>query len=72
MAYTRIEESGTYIYSDSEYIHFLLDKVPEDYINIFLYKLVTNHKKEFNHRLELGEALIKQHKTLNKEYYNNG
>lgn len=68
MAYTRVEESGTYIYSDGEYLHFLLDKIPEDYINIFLYKLANNHTEELHNRIKLGKDLIDNYKTLNKEY----
>jgi hypothetical protein len=47
MSYARPMETGTYIYSDGEYMHFKLDTVSEDDINIFLYSLYSKRRKEF-------------------------
>lgn len=62
MSYARPIETGSYIYSDGNYLHINLIKVPEDDINIFLYKLYTTRRDEFNNRLEKGKSLIEQNK----------
>lgn len=62
MSYARPLETGTYIYSDGEYMHFNLEMVPETDIDIFLYKLYTTRRKEFKQRVKNGKALIKQNK----------
>ena len=67
MSYTRPLETGTYIYSDGEYMNFNLIQVPEDDIDIFLYKIYTTRRKEFNQRLKHGKDLIKQNKILPQE-----
>ena len=48
MSYARPLETGTYIYSDGKYMNFNLIQVPENDIDIFLYKIYTTRKKEFN------------------------
>lgn len=67
MSYAKPMETGTYIYSDGEYMHFKLDTVSEDDINIFLYSLYSKRRKEFKQRLKLGKALIKQNKKEMEE-----
>ena len=67
MSYTRPLETGTYIYSDGEYMNFNLTQVPEDDIDIFLYKIYTTRRKEFNQRLKHGKKLIEQNKILSQE-----
>lgn len=67
MSYARPLETGTYIYSDGEYMNFNLIQVPEDDIDIFLYKIYTTRRKEFNQRLKHGKDLIKQNKMLSQE-----
>ena len=48
-------------------MHFKLDTVSEDDINIFLYSLYSKRRKEFKQRLKLGKALIKQNKKEMEE-----
>lgn len=67
MSYARPLETGTYIYSDGEYMNFNLIQVPEDDIDIFLYKIYTTRRKEFNQRLKHGKDLIEQNKILPQE-----
>ena len=67
MSYARPLETGTYIYSDGEYMNFNLTQVPEDDIDIFLYKIYTTRRKEFNQRLKHGKDLIEQNKMLSQE-----
>lgn len=67
MSYTRPYESGCYIYSDEENLHFNLKEIPEDDINIFLYKLYKTRRKEFKQRLKKGKHLIIQNTKLMKE-----
>lgn len=66
MSYARPLETGTYIYSDGEYMHFNLQEVPETDIDIFLYKLYTTRRTEFRQRIKNGKALIAQNK-VNKD-----
>ena len=40
MSYARVLETGVYIWSDGENLHFDLDEIPEDKINIFLARLM--------------------------------
>lgn len=70
MSYARPLETGVYIYSDGENLHFNLDSIPEDNINIFLYKLYKKRPKEFKQRIKLGKALIKQYKKEMEEINN--
>ena len=67
MSYARSLETGTYIYSDGEYMNFNLTQVPEDDIDIFLYKIYAARRKEFNQRLKHGKKLIEQNKILSQE-----
>lgn len=67
MSYARPLETGTYIYSDGEYIHFNLDTVSENDIDIFLYQLYSKRRKEFRQRLKHGKTLIKENKIKNEE-----
>lgn len=62
MSYARVLEAGTYIWSDSEYLHFDDIEIPEDKINIFLAKLYDTRKDEFDTRLQQGRELIEHHK----------
>lgn len=61
MSYARVLDAGTYIWSDGENIHFDLDIIPEDKLNIFLAKL---SKEEFNDRIKKGKSLIEQFKVV--------
>lgn len=67
MSYAKPLETGTYIYSDGEYVNFNLTQVPEDDIDIFLYKIYTTRRKEFNQRLKHGKKLIEQNKILSQK-----
>ena len=62
MSYARVLETGTYIYSDGEYMHFDLDKISEDKINIFLAKLNDLMPDEMNERIIRGRELINKNK----------
>lgn len=62
MSYARVLETGTYIYSDGEYMHFDLDKIPEDKINIFLARLNDLMPDEMNERIIRGRDLINKNK----------
>lgn len=48
-------------------MNFNLTQVPEDDIDIFLYKIYTTRRKEFNQRLKHGKKLIEQNKILSQE-----
>ena len=61
MSYARVLDTGTYIWSDGENIHFDLDSIPEDKLNIFLAKL---SKEELNDRIKKGKSLIEQFKVV--------
>lgn len=46
-----------YIWSDGDRLHFDLERVPEEHINAFLYKiLLTNQREELAERLREGKA----------------
>lgn len=62
MSYARVLETGTYIYSDGEYMYFDLDKIPEDKINIFLARLNDLMPDEMNERIIRGRELINKNK----------
>ena len=62
MSYARPLETGSYIWSDGEYMTFNFVKVPEEDINIFLAKLFDSRNKEFYERVEKGRQLIEQNK----------
>lgn len=62
MSYARPLETGTYIWSDGENLHFDLDEVPNDKINIFLAKLYDLRPDEFNSRVKEGRNLIEKYK----------
>lgn len=65
MSYCRSREAGTYIWSDSEYMHFNDIEVSERDINIFLSKLYDYRKKELKERIELGRKIIKEFQKEN-------
>lgn len=48
-------------------MNFNLIQVPENDIDIFLYKIYTTRRKEFNQRLKHDKDLIKQNKMLSQE-----
>lgn len=58
MSYCRILESGHYIWPDGENIHFDEVEVPDETINIFLYKLFNNRKDEFLERIKDGNEKV--------------
>lgn len=62
MSYARVLETGTYIYSDGEYMYFDLDKIPEDKINIFLARLNDLMPDEMSERIIRGRELINKNK----------
>ena len=62
MSYCRYGEGGHYIWSDGEIIHFDDNDIPEDVIDIFLYRLYKLRKTEFKYRVNRGEKLIKEWK----------
>ena len=63
MSYTRVLDSGRYIYSDGTYLHFDNVEVPNDDIDIFLAKLYDLRKEEFHNRVQHGRDLIEQFKS---------
>ena len=63
MSYARVLEAGTYIWSDGENLHFDLDEIPEDKINIFLARLNDLRLDELNDRIIKGRKLIEQNKV---------
>ena len=67
MAYARPLETGTYIYSDGEYMHFLLEKISESDLNILLACLHDHHKAELEMRIEEGRRLIAQNRIEMEE-----
>lgn len=62
MSYARIEQTGTYIWSDGENVNFGIQSISNNDIDIFLYKLYKTRHKEFKQRVKNGKNLIKQHK----------
>lgn len=64
MSYARVLEAGTYIWSDGENLHFDLDEIPEDKINIFLARLNDLRLDELNDRIIKGRKLIEQNKVV--------
>lgn len=58
MSYARPLETGHYIWSDGEELDFDGTKVPEEAVNVFLYKLYKYRDEEFNERLKLGRQAI--------------
>ena len=68
MSYARVLETGTYIWSDGENLHFGLDKIPEDKINIFLARLNDLRPDELNDRIIKGRNLIEQNKVVEVNY----
>lgn len=65
MSYARNTETGTYIWSDGDYIHFNDIEVQERDINIFLAKIHDCRKKELKERIKLGRKEIKEFKKYN-------
>ena len=45
MAYTRCSESGHYIYGGADYVDFNGTMIPDDEIDVFLYKLFVLRSK---------------------------
>lgn len=64
MSYARVLETGVYIWSDGENLHFDLDEIPEDKINIFLARLNDLKPDELNDRIIKGRKLIEQNKIV--------
>lgn len=62
MSYARILETGAYIWSDGEYMHFNNDTVSENTLNIFLAKLNDTRPEELQERIILGRKLIETNK----------
>ena len=62
MSYARVLETGVYIWSDGEYMHFDLNKIPEDALNIFLARINDNRPDELRERIIKGRKLIELNK----------
>ena len=62
MSYARVLETGVYIWSDGEYMHFDLNKIPEDTLNIFLARINDNRPDELRERIIKGRKLIELNK----------
>ena len=60
MSYARILETGVYIYSDGENLHFDLDEIPEWKINIFLARINDYRPDELQERINKGRQLIEE------------
>ena len=58
MSYTRSSESGMYIWSDGNNMHFDDVVVPEDKINVFLAKLNDTRLEELGDRINRGRILL--------------
>lgn len=58
MSYTRSSESGMYIWSDGNNMHFDDVVVPEDKINVFLAKLNDTRSEELDDRISRGRVLL--------------
>ena len=71
MSYARILETGAYIWSDGECIHFNDISIPDDIINIFLARLNDLRPEEFKTRIEKGRKLIEQNKFVEGNDYEN-
>lgn len=76
MSYARILETGYYIYPDIENnVVFTSGKeISNDEIDVFLYKLYTNRREEFNKRIKNGKKIIKEHteELKRNDYYEKG
>lgn len=68
MSYVRVNEAGTYIWTDGENVHFDLDEVPEDKINIFIAKLFDDRPVELQDRINKGRKLVKDFEVKSNEY----
>lgn len=67
MSYARVESTGHYIYPCTEEVDGIKFDgifVDDDTINVFLYKLFTEHKMEFLKRLQNGKVTILRYKGL--------
>jgi len=64
MSYARVLETGTYIWSDGDNIHFDNVKVPDNTINIFLARLNDLRPNELKDRINKGRKLIEQNKIV--------
>lgn len=62
MSYARILETGSYIWSDGEYMHFDDIEVPEDTLNIFLARINDLRPEELEERIIKGRKLIELNK----------
>ena len=62
MSYARILETGAYIWSDGEYMHFDNVEVPEETLNIFLARINDLRPEELEERIIKGRELIKLNK----------
>lgn len=72
MSYARILETGYYIYPDidNNVVFTSGEQISNDEIDVFLYRLFTNRKEEFNKRLENGKRVIEEHaKELERNDY---
>lgn len=68
MSYTRVTESGHYIWPDKDGIHFDFSFVPNDEMDIFLYMITKYHKSEFDTRVKNGKYLVEEYEESVKEY----
>ena len=57
MSYARPLETGHYIWSDGENLNFDDKVVPEEAVNIFLFKLFNYRKGEFIERIDSGRKI---------------
>lgn len=63
MSYTRSLESGHYIYPSVDgTVNFDGIDIEDEAVDIFIYKLFKNRKKEFYQRYKHGKQIIQQHK----------
>ena len=58
MSYTRPRESGHYIFASSDYVDFTCETVPNNDIDVFLYKLYSKRNNEFWARYHHGSRII--------------
>ena len=64
MSYARILETGAYIWTDGENMHFNDIEVPENTVNIFLARLNDFRPKELSDRIIEGRKLIEQNRMV--------
>ena len=69
MSYTRVGESGRYIWCGGNYVDFSCEVVVDEDIDVFLYKLFKTRPDEFWQRYHHGSRIIENYSTKKISVY---